>query len=70
MVEDFGVALALAMLSEGMKLDKSLIQKMITQSRAAKHLASIGFGGDVKFITAINKYNIVPVYRKGIIRKN
>jgi 2-phosphosulfolactate phosphatase len=66
-VEDFGVALALAMLVKGMKLEKSLIQKMITQSRAADHLTSIGFSGDVKFIRAVDKYNIVPVYKKGKI---
>ena len=66
-VEDLGVALALVMLLKGMKLEKSILQKMIVQSRAAEHLASIGFGGDVKFITAVDKYNIVPLYRKGKI---
>lgn len=66
-VEDLGVALALAMLIKGMILDKNLLQKMITQSPAAAHLASIGFKTDVKFITAIDKYTIVPVYRKGKI---
>jgi 2-phosphosulfolactate phosphatase len=69
-VEDLGVALALAMLIKGMKLEKGLIQKMITQSRAADHLTSIGFSSDVKFITAVDKYTIVPVYKEGTIKKN
>jgi phosphosulfolactate phosphohydrolase-like enzyme len=69
-VEDLGVALALVMLVKGIKMEKSLIQKMIVQSRAAEHLVSIGFGGDVKFITAVDKYNIVPLYRRGKITMN
>jgi len=66
-VEDLGVALALAMLIKGMKLETSLVQRMITQSRAAEHLASIGFSDDVKFITAVDEYSIVPLYKDGIV---
>jgi phosphosulfolactate phosphohydrolase-like enzyme len=51
----------------GMRLQKGLIQKMITQSLAAKHLATIGYGDDVKFITQIDKYALVPLYRKGLV---
>ena len=67
-VEDLGVALALVMLVKGMKLERSIVQKMIVQSRAADYLASIGFGGDVKFITSVDKYNIVPLYHNGKIK--
>ena len=67
-VEDLGVALALVMLVKGMKLERSIVQKMIAQSPAAEHLCSIGFAADVKFITSVDKYNIVPLYRKGKIK--
>lgn len=66
-VEDLGVALALMMRLKGIKLQKGLIQKMITYSLAARHLSSIGYGDDVKFITQIDKYTIVPLYRKGVV---
>ena len=66
-VEDLGVALALVMVVKGMKLEKGIVQKMIAQSPAAAHLGSIGFGGDVKFITAVDKYDVVPLYRRGKI---
>lgn len=66
-VEDLGIALALMMKVNGMRLQKGLIQKMITQSLAAKHLATIGYGDDVKFITQIDTYTLVPLYRKGIV---
>jgi len=67
-VEDLGVALTLAMLIKGMKLEKRLIQKMITQSRAAEYLVSIGFKADVKFITAVDKFDIVPIYKRGKVK--
>jgi phosphosulfolactate phosphohydrolase-like enzyme len=38
---------------------------MITQSPAAQHLVSIGYGDDVKFICGVDRYNLVPVYEKG-----
>ena len=69
-VEDLGVALALVMLVKDMKLEKGIVQKMIAQSRAAEHLGSIGFADDVKFITAVDKYSVVPLYRKGKITMN
>ena len=65
--EDLGIALALMMKLEGLKLQKGLIQKMITHSLAARHLTSIGYGDDVKFITQIDKYSVVPLYRKGSV---
>ena len=67
-VEDLGVALALAMLIKGMKVGRSLIEKMIIQSPAAEHLVSIGFKSDVKFITAVDKYDIVPIYKRGKVK--
>ena len=68
-VEDVGIALALVMRIKRIKLQKGLIQKMITQSLAAKHLTTIGYGGDVRFITQIDKYPLVPLYRKGIVTR-
>lgn len=67
--EDLGVALALMMSLKGIKLQKGLIQKMITHSLAARHLSDIGYGDDVKFITQVDKYKVVPLYRKGVITK-
>jgi 2-phosphosulfolactate phosphatase len=66
-VEDLGIALALMMRVKGIKLQKGLIRKMITQSLAAKHLTTIGYGDDVRFITQIDKYTLVPLYRKGLV---
>ena len=68
-VEDLGVALALMMKLEGIKLQKGLIQKMITHSHAARQLSAIGYGDDVKFITHIDKYKVVPLYRKGVVTR-
>jgi len=62
--EDLGVALALMMSLKGIKLQKGLVQKMIT-----RHLSDIGYGDDVKFITQVDKYKVVPLYRKGIITR-
>jgi 2-phosphosulfolactate phosphatase len=67
--EDLGVALALMMSLKGTKLQKGLVQKMITHSLAARHLSDIGYGDDVKFITQVDKYKVVPLYRKGIITR-
>lgn len=68
-VEDLGVALALIMKVQGLKLQKGLVQKMIAQSRAADYLVSIGYGEDVKFITSLDRYTVVPLYRKGIVTR-
>lgn len=67
-VEDLGVALALLLKVHGVRLNKSLVRQLILQSPAAQHLISIGYGNDVKFVCAIDRYNVVPVYEKGIIR--
>ena len=66
-VEDLGIALALMMKLKGMTLQKDLIKKMITQSLAARHLTTIGYRDDVKFITQIDKYTVVPLYKKGFV---
>lgn len=66
-VEDLGIALTLMIKLKGLKLQKGLIQKMITSSLAARHLTTIGYGDDVKFITYVDKYTVVPLYRKGVI---
>lgn len=67
LVEDLGVALALMVRLKGIKIQKGLIKKTISHSHAARCLSDIGYGEDVKFITHIDKYRIVPVYRKGVI---
>ncbi len=67
-VEDLGVALALMMRLQGIKLQNELIKKMITHSPAARYLTSIGYGDDVKFITRIGIYPVVPLYQSGTIR--
>lgn len=67
LVEDLGVALALMVRLKGIKIQKGLIKKTISHSHAARCLSDIGYGEDVKFITHIDKYRIVPVYRRGVI---
>jgi 2-phosphosulfolactate phosphatase len=64
-VEDLGVALALLLKVKGVKLGNSLVRQMIIQSPAAQHLVSIGYGADVKFVCAVDRYDVVPVYEKG-----
>ena len=66
-VEDLGTALALMMKLKGITLQKDLLKKMITQSLAARHLTTIGYRDDVKFITQIDKYTVVPLYKKGLV---
>ncbi len=66
-VEDLGIALALMMKLKGIPLQKDLIKKMITQSLAARYLTSIGYVDDVKFVTQIDKYTVVPIYKKGFV---
>jgi len=66
-VEDLGIALALMMGLRGIPLQKGLIQKMIVQSLAARHLTSIGYGDDVNFVTQFDKYKLVPLYRRGVV---
>lgn len=66
-VEDLGVALALMMKLKGITLPKALIQKMIAHSPAARHLITIGYREDIKFITQVDKYKVVPLYRKGVV---
>lgn len=66
-VEDLGIALALMMKLKGIPLQKGLIKKMITQSLAARHLTSIGYVDDVRFVTQIDKYTVVPIYKKGFV---
>ena len=67
-VEDLGVALALLLKVQGLKLSKSLVRQMIVQSPAARHLVSIGYGDDVKFVCAVDRYDAVPVYEKGFVK--
>jgi phosphosulfolactate phosphohydrolase-like enzyme len=64
-VEDLGVALALLLTVHGVRLSKGLVRQMIMQSPAAQHLVSIGYGNDVKFVCAVDRYNVVPLYEKG-----
>jgi 2-phosphosulfolactate phosphatase len=67
-VEDLGVALALMVKVQGVRLGKRLIQQMITQSPAAQHLVSIGYGDDVKFVCTVDRYDVVPVYERGRVK--
>lgn len=64
-VEDLGVALALLLTVHGVRLSKNLVRQLIIQSPAAQHLVSIGYGADVKFVCAVDRYNVVPVYERG-----
>lgn len=68
-VEDLGIALALLMKVQGVKLQKGLVQQMITQSRAAAYLTGIGYGEDVRFITSLDRFDVVPLYTHGVVTR-
>ncbi|VUT25795.1 MAG: 2-phosphosulfolactate phosphatase [Candidatus Methanolliviera sp. GoM_asphalt] len=68
--EDLAVAFSLyANLNGELKIEKNFLRECIFKSNTAKHLIKLGYGSDVKFISNIDRYNVVPVMRKGIIRR-
>ena len=68
--EDLAVAFSLyANLNDGLKIKRDFLRECIFKSNTAKHLIKLGYGSDVEFVSNIDKYDVVPMMRKGIIRR-
>lgn len=68
--EDLAVAFSLyANLNDGLKIKRDFLRECIFKSNTAKHLIELGYESDVEFISKIDRYNVVPVMRKGVIRR-
>ena len=68
--EDLAVAFSLyANLNDGIEIKRDFLRECIFKSNTAKHLIELGYESDVEFISKIDRYNVVPVMRKGIIRR-
>jgi 2-phosphosulfolactate phosphatase len=68
--EDLAVAFSLyANLNDGLKIKRDFLRECIFKSNTAKHLIKLGYESDVEFVSKIDRYNVVPVMRKGVIRR-
>jgi len=67
--EDLAVAIALHAHLNHAPFDEQLIAHFILESPAARHLKSIGYAEDVKFIARVNIYDIIPYYDGKTIKK-
>ena len=68
--EDIAVAMALySSLNDGLEINKAYLKEFISRCNTAKYLGKIGYKKDVEFISQIDKYDVVPVLREGIIRE-
>jgi len=65
--EDMAVVLALNKGLNGARIDYQWVKERVVNSRAAKHLRSIGYGSDVDFIVNTS-YDVLPKLEKGIIK--
>ncbi len=69
MTEDIALAMVLYNgLNDGMKMDRAYLRRCILGCRTARHLTEIGYKRDVEFIADIDRYDVVPVLREGVIR--
>ena len=67
--EDLAVAMALySSLNDGLEINKAYLKECISRCNTAKHLIEIGYKKDVEFVSQIDKYDVVPVLREGVIR--
>lgn len=60
--EDLGVALCLSSLIAGIEISPGVSAQFTRESRAARHLTEIGYGGDVEFISHVDLYSCIPYY--------
>ncbi len=68
--EDLAVAMALySSLNDGLEINKAYLKECIRHCNTAKHLIKIGYKKDVEFVSRIDKYDVVPVLREGVIKK-
>ncbi len=50
------------------KPDSGKLLSMLADSEHGKYLASIGFGGDLKYCAELDKFDKLPFYRNGVIK--
>ena len=68
--EDLAVAMALySGLNDGLEINKAYLKECISHCNTAKYLGKIGYKKDVEFVSQIDKYDIAPVLREGVIRE-
>ena len=68
--EDIAVAMALySSLNDGLEINKAYLKECISRCNTAKYLIEIGYKKDVEFVSQIDKYDVVPVLREGVIRE-
>ena len=68
--EDIAVAMALySSLNDGLEINKAYLKECISRCNTAKYLIEIGYKRDVEFVSQIDKYDVVPVLREGVIRE-
>ena len=67
--EDLAVAMALySSLNDGLEINKAYLKECISRCNTAKYLIEIGYKKDVEFVSQIDKYDVVPVLREGVIK--
>ncbi len=67
--EDLAVAIALySSLNDGLEINEAFLKECISRCKTAKYLCKIGYKEDVEFVSCIDRYDVVPVLRGGIIR--
>ena len=68
--EDLAVAMALySSLNDGLEINKAYLKECISRCNTAKYLIEIGYKKDVEFVSQIDKYDVVPVLKEGVIRE-
>lgn len=66
--EDLAVAMALySSLNDGIGINKAYLVECISRCNTAKNLIEIGYKRDVEFVSQIDKYDVVPVLKGGVI---
>ena len=67
--EDLAVAMALySSLNDGLEINRAYLKECISRCNTAKYISKIGYKEDVEFVSQIDKYDVVPVLREGVIR--
>lgn len=68
--EDLAVTMALySSLNDGLEINEAYLKECISRCNTAKYLGKIGYKKDVEFVSQIDKYDVVPVLREGVIRE-
>lgn len=66
--EDLAVAMALySSLNDGLEINRAYLKECISRCNTAKYISKIGYKEDVEFVSQIDKYDVVPVLREGVI---